>query len=392
MNKHELHCFPEAAYIHIPFCISKCYYCDFNSYPGMELVFQPYVDALISEISRASEGLNGTDRQPLTSVYFGGGTPTILSAEQLASILSAIIDSLHVASDCEITVEANPGTIDEYKIAKLKAAMFNRLSMGVQSLDDEYLARIGRVHTAQQALEAYENARRAGFTNISIDLIFALPGQNLRHWQNTLKTAIDLNPEHISLYELSIEEGTRFAEMCVQGKLDLPDEDTQVDMYEMTISELASAGYEHYEVSNFARPGYRSRHNQVYWRNEPYYGFGAGATSYICGDRSRRIADPRKYIQEINSGSDAVEFSEHLTGHASLTETIIQGLRMLDGISMSKIKAKTGADIGVEFRKEIENLTRRGLLEIVGDQMRVTHQGLLLLNDVAEEFVSPPEE
>lgn len=375
---------PAAAYIHIPFCISKCHYCEFNSYPGMESIFAQYTQALITEIENIPQP---SPARPLETVYFGGGTPTLLPADYLLDILSAVRASFRLADDAEITLEANPGTVDETKLAQLRRDSFNRLSVGVQSFDDEFLAKIGRAHSREQAIEAYHAARRAGFGNIGIDLIFALPGQTLDHWRSSLDTAISLGCEHVSLYELTIEEGTRFAEMCAQGKLDLPDEDLQTDMYEMAISKLTQAGFEHYEVSNFARPGYRSRHNQVYWRNEPYYGFGAGATSCVDGTRARRLADPRAYITAVCSESDAIESSEHLAGRAILAETIIQGLRMLDGIDVSAIDSAYCTDLALEFETEIARLKQRGLLEEIDGHFRVTHQGLLLLNDVAGEFV-----
>ncbi|MHB9037440.1 MAG: radical SAM family heme chaperone HemW [Armatimonadota bacterium] len=374
---------PKAAYIHIPFCLSKCLYCDFNSYPGMESLHDLYVRALITEIERA-----GADcAEPLDSVYIGGGTPTILSVQNLGNILTCVKRTLGLSEDAEITLEVNPGTVDQSKLAQLRAFNFNRLSIGVQSLDDEFLALLGRIHTAEQAVEVYTAARRSGFDNISIDLMFALPGQTFDHWKNTLDTALRLEPEHISLYELTVEEGTRFAELCAQGKLALPDEDLQIDMYELAITSLKAAGFEHYEVSNFARPGYRCRHNQVYWRNEPYYGFGAGATSYVSGDRAVRVRDPRHYIDAIESGGNAIEFVERLTGRRLLAETLIQGLRMLDGIDMYKLSAQTCIDIASEFAAQIVRLESRGLVESCDSRLRVTHQGLLLLNDVSEELL-----
>lgn len=378
---------PKAVYVHIPFCVSKCHYCDFNSYSGMESLFDDYIHALISEIQRIP-GIIGRDKLiPLNSVYIGGGTPTVLSANQLSAVLSSIDEKIGLADDCEITLEANPGTVDEFKLDQLFAAKFNRISIGIQSFDDELLSKLGRIHTAEQAIEVYHAARRAGFTNIGIDLMFALPGQSVKHWSKTLDKAIELKPEHISLYELSVEEGTQFAKLCSQDKLDLPDEEAQLDMYELAIAKLTQAGFEHYEVSNFARPGFRSRHNQVYWRNEPHYAFGAGASSYINGTRARRIADPRDYINAINSSSDAIEYSESLTGRALLAETIALGLRVMDGIDMNKIKLQTCADISVIYAAEIEHLQGKGLLDLIDGHLSVTHKGLLLLNNVAEEFL-----
>lgn len=375
---------PRAAYIHIPFCVSKCHYCDFNSYPGMESLFDDYVDALIREIRRAASVM---PQDGLDTVYIGGGTPTVLPVPHLTSILRAIIDTIGLTDGAEITLEANPGTIDEDKLVQLKSANFNRISLGIQSFDDNFLSSIGRAHTALEAARAFGAARRAGFANISIDLIFAIPGQSISHWDNTIEMVVKLNPEHISLYELTTEEGTLFAKLCARGLVALVDEDTRVEMYELAIRNLTAAGFEHYEVSNFAKPGFRCRHNQVYWRNEPYYGFGAGATSYVTGERSRRICNPSGYVAAIRAGSDAVEFSEHLTGRAQLAETVIQGLRMPEGIDLSKFQAKSDTSLSDEFSDEIDVLLARGLIELTNDRLKVTHQGLLLMNDVAGEFV-----
>lgn len=351
----------------------------------MEALFAEYTQALIAEIESAVN--SGEPHPHLETVYFGGGTPTLVPVDYLIDILGVIKHTFGVSKTAEITIEANPGTVDLTKLKTLKEAGFNRLSIGVQSLDDEFLASIGRAHSSQQAIEAYDNARRAGFENIGIDLIFALPGQTINHWANTLDSAIGLASQHISLYELSIEEGTKFAGMCAQGRLDLPDEDLQIEMYELAITKLTSAGYEHYEVSNFARPGFRSRHNQVYWLNRPYYGFGAGATSYVNGVRAIRLADPKKYTESICSEEGPIESSEQLTGRALLGETIIQGLRMREGIDVDRIDSDYDADIGLEFKKEIASLESRGLIEESDGRIRVTHQGLMLLNDVSAEFL-----
>lgn len=350
----------------------------------MEPIYGDYVRALINEIEKAAS----TDpSHNLNSVYLGGGTPTILSVSDLSSILASMRLCLGVAVDAEVTVEANPGTVDEAKLSQLREAGFNRLSLGVQSFDDEFLRAIGRAHTRDQALSAYYWAREAEFDNVGIDLIFALPGQTVAHWNNTLDTAIELTPKHISLYELSIEEGTRFAEMCIEGKIGPVDEDARLEMYELAIAKLCGSGYEHYEVSNFAIPGYRSRHNMIYWLNQPYYGFGAGATSYVDGIRSRRIEDPREYIRAIESASDAIETSETLGPRERLGETVVQGLRMLEGLDLLRIQRETGFDILQEFSAQIALLSDRGLLILDNNHLRVTHNGLLLLNDVSREFV-----
>jgi oxygen-independent coproporphyrinogen-3 oxidase len=367
---------PLAAYVHVPFCVSKCHYCDFNSRAGLDDLFEPYVRAVVREIDRASIS------HPLDTVYVGGGTPTILPASRLLAILSRI----PLAVGAEVTVEANPGTVDEESLRELRDGGFNRISIGVQSFDDAFLNQIGRTHTAAQALEAYESARSAGFENVGLDLIFALPGQTLQHWETAVNEAVELGPEHISTYELTIEEGTRFGEMCAAGELDLPSEEDQLAMYELVIARLSRAGYEHYEVSNFALPGFRGRHNLTYWRNQPYFGFGAGSTSYVNGVRARRISGVETYIDEIQAGRDAIEFTERLTGRALVAETIIQGLRLLDGIDLNDFLRRTGCSLTDQFADEIERLSRRGLVAVAGSRLTLTHQGLLLLNDVSSEF------
>lgn len=377
---------PKAAYIHIPFCVSKCWYCDFNSYSGMDSFFDSYACALMSEIRQVRKN----DQSSLQTVYFGGGTPTVLPAEKLEAILGELRCSIGIDEDAEVTLEANPGTIDANTASRLRHAGFNRISLGVQSFDDAFLRTMGRIHSRDQATAAYNTVREEGFCNVGVDLIFALPGQGLGHWSDTLDAALQLKPppEHLSLYELSIEEGTRFAELLAAGRLEPGDEDLRLRMYELTISKLSEAGFEHYEVSNFARPGFRSRHNMVYWMNGPYYGFGAGATSYMNKIRSRRISDPRKYIDAISFGGEAVEFSESLDCRERLGETIIQGLRMLEGVDLVRTQRRLGLDPMAEFAAEIESLVRRGLVELADSHLRVTHSGLLLLNDVSQEFVT----
>lgn len=316
---------PRSAYVHVPFCISKCHYCDFNSYAGLESLFPRYVDAVVREIeSSRSAGA------PLNTAYFGGGTPTVLPVPMVQRLLLALGRRFGFAGGAEITIEANPGTVDEARLRELRAVGFNRLSLGVQSFDDSLLSTIGRVHTSREALEAFQAARRAGFADIGLDLIFALPGQSVDRWERTLEIAIALEPQHVSTYELTIEHGTRFARMLSDGVLDLPSEDEQVEMYELAIHKLENAGYAHYEVSNFSLPGFRCRHNIVYWRNEPHLAFGAGATSYVDGVRAARFCDPAAYIEAVENGRSYIESSESLGGRARLAETVIQGLRMLE--------------------------------------------------------------
>lgn len=374
-----------AIYLHIPFCRAKCHYCNFVSYAGLNVLHDRYVEALKKEISRA------VPEAPITTIYFGGGTPTVLAENQLGEILQAICSCFDVTPDAEITLEANPGTVDRAKLQALCLAGFNRLSLGVQSFDHTLLARLGRIHSAKEALEAFHSARAAGFANIGLDLMYALPGQSLLAWQRTLDQAIRLNPEHISLYELSIEEGTKLAEDCQAGKLELPSEDLQIQMYEAAIAVLTSAGYEHYEISNFARPGFRSRHNQVYWRNDSYFGFGAGAARYLGGVRAKLTESVERYIDMINQAQDPVESTETLTGRALMGETIMLGLRLREGVDLTAFQQRFGEDLSATYREKIAVLKESGLLEIADNHLRLTHQGLLLSNRVMGEFLSIAE-
>jgi len=380
-------CPPRAAYVHIPFCLSKCHYCDFSSVAGRGDLFGPYVDALVVEIQRAAN-----PEAELDCVYVGGGTPSLLPTEEIVRIIDALKSSFPLSPRLEATIEANPGTVTERKLVELSGTYFNRLSLGVQSFDDRLLARLGRAHTADEAVAAYRQARDAGFENINIDLIYALPEQTLRDWEASLRAAIDLGPEHVSLYELTIEEGTRFARECSRGELAPTDEDVRIDMHQLALLRLADAGYEQYEVSNFARPGFRCRHNQVYWRNEPYFGFGAGATSYVDGLRAHRISNPEFYITAVNSETDIFDFSERLGVFGFVAESLMLGLRTMDGVDVHNLSALTRTDVYRYHAQVIERLVRRGLLIADERSLRATPGGLLVLDDITAEFAEPAED
>jgi len=269
----------------------------------------------------------------------------------------------------------------------MQRAGFNRLSVGVQAFDDTLLMALDRFHTAGEAENALTMARQAGFTNLNLDLMFGLPLQTMTHWQATLERALALGTEHLSLYALTLEAGTRFERLYAGGKLELPDEDDELAMYERSIEILTAAGYEHYEVSNFARPGFRSRHNQVYWRNKEYLGFGPGAVSYVGGRRWKRERLPNRYTEKVETGQDLSVESEALDEAGTLGETLMLGLRLRDGLPMQNIRDRFGVEPLTRFAPQIENLTRRGLLEIRNDVLRLTHSGLLLANDALSEFL-----
>jgi oxygen-independent coproporphyrinogen-3 oxidase len=287
----------QGCYIHIPFCERKCAYCDFNSHSGHSGgMFERYVDNLITEIE-ASEISN----QPVDSIFFGGGTPTAIPASLIARTIDAACSKFGVSSksDIEITIEANPGSSDASKFAALRAAGANRVSIGVQSFDDGLLKALGRIHTSGEALRAIQVAKDAGFENISIDLMCALPSQTMDQWRKTLDTALSLDLSHISMYSLIVEEGTPFAAKNKRGELNLPSDDEAADMFDLARSEAAQAGFLHYEISNYAKPDAQCRHNLHYWRDDCYYGFGAGAVSYQRDARETRIFSPARYCEAV---------------------------------------------------------------------------------------------
>lgn len=383
---------PLAIYVHIPFCAKHCAYCDFNTYveKAQSPLVPATVDAICRDIERSSLELVGDaplNARPVPTIFFGGGTPTYLSGADLARILGTIGDCFPVMADAEISSEANPGSSDAEKFAAMRAAGFNRLSIGVQSFDDTLLVALDRFHTAGEAERALAAAREAGFTNINLDLMFGLPKQNLSLWESTLERALSLGTEHLSLYSLTLEPGTRFERLNAGGKLDLPDEDLEATMYERCIEKVTSAGLEHYEVSNFALPGFRSRHNLTYWHNEEYLGVGPGAVSYVQGRRWKRERLPVRYNRKIAEGEDLSVESECLEREGALGETMMLGLRLRDGLPLQPVRERFGLDPEVFFAAPIERLMQRGLLEKDGDTLRLTREGLFIADTVVGEFL-----
>jgi len=371
----------------VPFCVSKCYYCDFNSFPGMNEVFDSYAEAVAEEIRSAVRG-----RSRAATLYVGGGTPTVMNEQQLFTISETVQSVLGLPPDAEATIEANPATVDRSKLEGLLTAGFNRISIGAQSFEDALLESIGRIHTASDIRQTIEDARLVGFSNLSLDFIYSLPRQSLDTWRDTLRQAVELKPEHISLYELTIEHGTPFAEMLAQGKLHLPNEEQQIEMYSIAESALESAGYERYEISNFAQPGFRCLHNQFYWRNDEYYGFGAGAVSYLDGKRSKNVSDPREYARRIEETGSAVESSEELSDEGRMGETLMLGLRMSEGVDCLRFRERFGMDIDTVYRTELDKLIGDGLVEFCDTSLRLTHRGVLLADEVTAEFVRSGEQ
>ena len=389
-------------YIHIPFCVKKCPYCDFTSYTPERLPEKEYINAVIKELEVRGKG---AETKSVETIYFGGGTPSLLSPKSIETILCAISKNFKIVSphptplpqvEREITLEINPGTVNLEKLKGYRDAGVNRLSIGVQSLNDGILTTLGRIHNRQQAIEAFEVAREAGFDNIGIDLIHSVPGESLSDWKRELNEVVLLGPEHISAYSLTIEEGTPFHCQLQKGLLALPSEETQVDML-LTIEEvLGKAGYEHYEVSNYAIPGFRSRHNQIYWKGGEYLGLGVSAHSYISGrwsvvsgqrKRTANTSSLKEYFQLIEEKGNAAIEEEILTKEKAMSEAVFLGLRMMEGISVWDFEERFGIEIETAYPDAISELTRKGLLERTQGHLRLTKQGLLLLNEVSVRFV-----
>jgi oxygen-independent coproporphyrinogen-3 oxidase len=371
---------PLGLYIHIPFCKTLCYYCDFAIAIHRTGAAERYLQALGVEMT-SHAGLE------VRTIYLGGGTPTTLTAEQLASLLSDCRRHFRVWPNSEVTVEANPGTLDEAKLVALKDGGVSRLSIGFQVADDDLLMAIGRSHSVREFTDDYALARKVGFSNISLDLIFALPGQSVESWKETLSVALDLRPEHISIYGLTIEKGTAFGRWQGQGKLQRPSEEEELAMYDLTVESLARDGYEHYEISNFARRGFRSAHNQIYWRNEEYLGLGVSAWSYMDKVRYGNDRSTRRYIDLLLSGASPVAEEEKLVGRAEMAETLILGLRMIEGVSLSRFQERFGVKAEGVFEREIEKMHAEGLLEVSNDHLRLTDKGIRLANEVFVEFL-----
>lgn len=369
-------------YIHVPFCLARCAYCDFNSYVGQEDLWDVYVGALAREMEAAGPG-------QARSVYVGGGTPTVLPVALLAEILGAAHRSFTLDGDVEVSVEANPGTVDVSTLGQLHKLGVNRLSLGVQSLDEGELRLLGRIHSAGQAMDAFGAARRAGLENVNLDLIYGLPGQSMAAWQASLSRALELGPEHLSLYALSLEEGTPLASRVLRGELPFPDPDVAAEMYEWAAAACEAAGYEHYEISNWARePRFRCRHNLATWRNEPYLGFGAGAHSWAGGKRWWNVARPADYVARVMAGGSPVDGVEELPPALEMAETTILGLRLLDeGLSLARFRERFGVGARQQYAAELDELSALGLVEVDAERLRLTRRAHLLANQVFYRFL-----
>lgn len=379
----------KAVYIHIPFCVRKCLYCDFVSGPPEGPVF-PFVEALKQEITEG--GRDCPDKEPVTSVFFGGGTPTFLPAEQLADILCTVKSSFNIAKDAEISLECNPGTISAIGAKALQEAGFNRVSVGLQSASDRLLKLLGRIHTAEEFLKAYAYLREAGFDNINVDVMHALPSQSTEDYLDTLRFVCDLGPEHVSSYALILEEGTPFFRMMKRGELMLPDEDTAADMQDLGMRYLKEHGYERYEISNYARPGRECRHNLLYWDNGPYLGFGPAAhSSYPVGGKHLRWHNTertKEYIRIMQAGGSPREDITEIGEKEQRFESVMLGLRKVAGIDAASFRLRFGVSVSQAFPEAAEYLKNSGLLRTDTETAyALNDRGLDILNTVLLRFM-----
>ena len=371
-------------YLHIPFCHTRCHYCDFNTYAGMLPLREPYVKALLKEIALAgtmAQHPDGTLRRSRT-IFFGGGTPSLLTVAQITRLLNACFASFAVDKDAEITMEANPGTLDKEQLQGIRAAGINRLSMGAQSFDADLLQTLGRIHTPEEITQAVMFARAAGFTSINIDFMFGLPGQTMQHWRDTLDRALDLRPEHLSLYSLIIEEGTPFHEWAHEGRITPGDEDLCADMYEYADERLRLAGYENYEISNWALPGHHSKHNLTYWQNLPYIGMGAGAYSTFGGRRFSNILEPLDYIKAVNMQRLPEAESELVEREQEMSETAFLALRTAMGLHLPTFEQRFSQPFSQFVQNRLRPVEEAGLLEHEDEWLRLSKRGRLLGNEV----------
>lgn len=371
-------------YLHIPFCKSKCYYCDFASYANKNEEINAYILALKEEICQYGKILQN---HSINTIFIGGGTPTILSPYLLQTILKSLFYNFNIISNAEITIESNPGTLNLEILQLLKEFHVNRLSIGLQAYQDKLLKEIGRIHTVEEFIQNYSLARKLGFNNINIDLMFSLPNQTLENWIETLKNVNTLNPEHISCYSLTIEEDTPFGKWERQGKLNKADEQTDRSMYHYALWYFNKMGYVQYEISNFSKSGFKSKHNLTYWKYKPYIGMGLGAHSFFLGSRYHNTYDLKKYIQINGNISELKEDIEVIPLSIQYAEYLFLGLRLLEGISIKEFDNIFKVSFEEIYGVKTKNLLKLNLLEKNNNIIKLTSKGLDICNTVFTEFL-----
>jgi len=379
-------------YVHIPFCLKRCIYCDFVSGLYDPARAYAYIEALKKEISHIP------DEKPLSTLFIGGGTPTALSTNTLSGLIDHIFKQFSFTEDFEVTIEANPGTVDTDKLKAVRSTGINRISIGVQSFHDEELSFLGRIHTSEDAEQAVRIAKAAGFENTGIDLIYGIPGQDIESWKTTLEKAVTLRPNHISTYELTVEKETELHKYLmgrpVPGTcLSLPAEDSTIEMYNHTIDYLTSEGYHHYEISNFALPGRQCMHNLNYWDRGEYFGAGLGAHSFVNATRFHNTESLDEYLDLISENKNPVKGTESITADMALSEAMFLGLRKTGGMNIEAISKRYNVNILTRYHKEIKDLRAAGLIEMSSSDcsyetaLKLTRKGLLLSNEVFTTFI-----
>lgn len=376
---------PAGIYIHIPFCRARCSYCDFATGAYEGALAERYVRAVVSEIKNFRVRVDASE---VDTIYFGGGTPSLLTPAQVAHILKAVRERFRVLEGAEVTMEMNPGTVSSEALREFRALGVNRASFGAQTFDDRELKRLGRTHTADDVRRTITDLREAGFTNVSFDLIAGLPAQTLAAWSRNLDEALALRPEHLSFYLLEVHEGTPLAERIRRGALAKPDDDLAAEMYRLMLERAQDAGYEHYEISNLARPGFASRHNTKYWTGEAVYGFGCSAHSYD-GESVRRAneRDAARYTELMEAGKSPIVETIELDERGLRAESVFLGLRLMRGVNLSEYRACFGTDLREEYSSDLERLSDAGLIIFDDELMKLTTDGVLLSNEVFSLFV-----
>jgi oxygen-independent coproporphyrinogen-3 oxidase len=372
---------PLGLYVHIPFCSAICHYCNFNRGLMDPALKAAYVDALVTHVRRGAEDV------PVDTIYFGGGTPSLLEAGEIARILDACAASFSIARGAEITMEANPETVDEHRLAGFRAAGVNRLSFGVQSFLDEELRRLGRLHDADRARAALAEARRSGFDNVSLDLMMWLPGQSVAQWLQSVDALIEARPDHASLYLLELYPNAPLQELMARQQWSQTAEDDAADMYEAAMERLDAAGLRQYEISNVARPGRESRHNLKYWRDSGWLAFGCGAHGSRDGRRWKLVADTRTYIERVTAGAEPTGEARLLDAETQLGEALFMGLRLTEGISTDLYRVRFGQDVWTRYGEALAPAVEAGLVVHEMGRIRLTRRGMLLANEVMQVFV-----